>query len=136
MIVVVDSDGLIGSLYPEDSHYEVSQKIQTKFAKFNAQLIYPATAIVETVTFLQGRLNKPKLAQQVLELVNSSELVIESVGSEIILQASGLMDLNSSKHNTLFDCIVAVVAKNYKADAIFSFDKFYEKRGYKLASEL
>lgn len=135
MIVIVDSDALIGSLYPQDQHYKTSRQIQAKLAKINAKLIYPATVIVETVTFLQGRLNKPGLAQQMLELVNSNELVIESIGSDIIQQASGFMDLNSSKHNTLFDAIVAAVAKNYDADAIFSFDKFYKTKGFKLASE-
>ncbi|MEK9179518.1 MAG: hypothetical protein AAB893_03555, partial [Patescibacteria group bacterium] len=41
-----------------------------------------------------------------------------------------------SKHNTLFDCIIAAVAKEYRADAIFSFDKFYRKLGFKLAEDI
>ena len=43
---------------------------------------------------------------------------------------------DTSKKNTLFDCTVAAVAEEYKADAIFSFDKFYKSKGFKLASEL
>ncbi len=46
------------------------------------------------------------------------------------------MDFKKSKHNTLFDAVVAATAKKYQADAIFSFDKFYKKQGFKLASEL
>ena len=46
------------------------------------------------------------------------------------------MDLKRSKHHTLFDAIVAAVAKKYYADAIFSFDKFYKSKGFKLVSEL
>jgi len=42
----------------------------------------------------------------------------------------------TSKKNTLFDCIVAVTAEENKADAIFSFDKFYKRKGFKLASEI
>lgn len=136
MIIVVDSDALIGSLYLQDQHYKNSQEIRFKLAKNNARLIYPATVIVETTTFLQGRLDKPELAKQVIQLISDSSLVIEPIDKDILQKASKYMDFKSSKHNTLFDAIVAAVAQKYKADAIFSFDKFYEKKGFKLASEL
>lgn len=136
MIIVVDSDALIGSLYPQDQHYKNSQEIRFKLAKNNARLIYPATVIVETTTFLQGRLDKPELAKQVIHLISDSSLVIEPIDKDILQKASKYMDFKSSKHNTLFDAIVAAVAQKYKANAIFSFDKFYEKKGFKLASEL
>ena len=100
-----------------------------------AELIYPATVIVETVTFLQGRLNRSDLAKRVIQLVYDKQLNIEPVDGEIIQKASLFMDFKK-KHDTLFDAIVAVVAQKYKADAIFSFDKFYEKKGFKLASDL
>ena len=136
MIIIIDSDGLIGSLNPEDAHYALSNKILLLLAKGNAKIIYPATAIVETVTFFQGRMNKPEFAVKILELVNEDKLDIESIDINLLQKASKIMNLKSSKHNTLFDCIVAAVAEEYKADAIFSFDKFYKARGFKLASEL
>lgn len=136
MIIVVDSDALIGSLYPQDQHFKTSQQIRVKLAKINAKLIYPATVIVETVTFLQGRLNKPGLADEVIQLVTSQELAIEAVDGKILQEASSFMDFSGSKHNTFFDAVVVAIAQRYKADAIFSFDKFYKKKGFKLASEL
>lgn len=101
MIVIVDSDGLIGSLNPQDVHYKRTQEILFKLFKMGAKFIYPATTIVETVTFLQGRLNSPELANQVVQLVSNDKLIIESVGSEILQKSSSLMDLKKSKHNTL-----------------------------------
>ena len=136
MIIVVDSDALIGSLYPQDQHFKTSQQIRVKLAKINAKLIYPATVIVETVTFLQGRLNEPGLADEVIQLVTSQELAIEAIDGEILREASSFMDFSGSKHDTFFDAVVAAIAQRYKADAIFSFDKFYEKKGFRLASEL
>ena len=136
MIVVVDSDGIIGNLIPQDQHHKISQQILSKLIKKQAKLIYPATVIVETVTFLQGRLNQPKLAAQLLQQVIDNQITIESVDGEIIQKASSFMDFEGSKHNTLFDAIVATVAEENKADAIFSFDKFYKGKGFKLASEL
>ena len=136
MIIVVDSDALIGSLNPQDFHYNISQKILQKLAKKNAKLVYPATVIVETVTFLQGRLNQPEMAHQVINLVDTNVVFIEIVEAETLKKAGEMMDFKRSKHHTLFDCIVMTVAVENKADAIFSFDKIYEKKGFKLASEL
>lgn len=136
IVVVVDSDALIGSLNPGDLHFDTATKILQKLAKNGAKLIYPVTVIVESVTFLQGRLNEPVLANKVLELVNKDELTIAAVDNDILKSASAMMDFGRSKHNTLFDCVVMAVADENKANAIFSFDKLYEKRGYKLALDL
>lgn len=136
MIIIVDSDGFIGSLDPQDQHFTASTQILSKLVKKSAKLIYPATVIVETVTFFQGRLNNPRLAQQVVELVTNKELTIEAVDGEILQKASSFMDFRRSKHDTFFDAVVVAIAEKYRADAIFSFDKFYKSKGFKLASEI
>lgn len=136
MIIIVDSDGLIGSLHQEDAHHHSSHQILGKLVQIGAKLIFPATVIVESVTFLQGRLNKPELAGEIIDLVNKSQFEIEPVDSKLLQQACLLMNLNKGKHHTLFDAVVAAVAEKYQADAIFSFDKFYKSKGFKLASEL
>ena len=136
MIIILDSDGLIGSLNPQDVHYLHSQQIAHKLVEERAKLIYPATVIVETVTLFQGRMNTPYLADQIIQLVNSNQLIIEPVDSKILQEATRYMDFKRSKHNTLFDAVVATIAKKYSADAIFSFDGFYKKKGFQLASEL
>ena len=51
-------------------------------------------------------------------------------------QLQSEVNVLSSKQNTLFDCIIATVARKYSAGAIFSFDKWYTKIGFTLASEI
>lgn len=136
MIIIVDSDGLIGSLNPTDVHYSTSNKILSKLADVNARLLYPATTIAESVTFLQGRLNMPNLAGGIIKMIREDKIHIAPVDSDLLKNACSIMNLKSSKHNTLFDCIVVAIAEKYEADAIFSFDKFYKSKGFKLASEL
>lgn len=135
MTIIVDSDGLIGSFDPDDTHHQTAKEILIRFGK-NTRIIYPATVLVESITFFQGRLDRPDLASSLLELINRNILEIESINASILQEASIFMNFKSSKHNTLFDAIVAAVAKKYQADAIFSFDKFYKSKGFKLASEL
>ncbi len=136
MIIIVDSDGLIGSLLPSDHHYEASQKISAYFQNEDVTLIYPATVLVETITLLQARLNQPRIAREILRLIIDNQITIEPIDNCILQQAATLMDIKNSKHHTLFDCIVAALAQKHDATGIFSFDKFYKKLGFKLASEL
>lgn len=134
--VIADSDGIIGSLNVNDVHYREAQQVLLKLVSLKAKLIYPTTVISETVTLLQGRLNQPELAQQIIQQILENRLSIASVDNKILEQAASRLDLKSSKHNTLFDCIVAAIAEDQDADAIFSFDSFYKRNGFKLASEL
>ena len=70
-----------------------------------------------------------------VEFIESGQ--VAEVDEEIYSRAvNDFFDASVSKQDTLFDCIVAAVAKKYGAEAIFSFDKFYQKHGFKLASEL
>jgi predicted nucleic acid-binding protein len=136
MIIIVDSDGLVGSLNSEDFHYPIASQLVEKLVRQGAQFLYPATTIVESTTLLQGRLNKPELAEKLKDFIQNDKLDIVLVDNALLKHAVSLMDSGTTKHHTLFDAVVAAVAKENKADAIFSFDKFYKSKGFKLASEL
>lgn len=136
MIVIVDSDGLIGISNPEDAHYLVSIRLIQKLKKLNARLIYPATTIAESTAVLQVRLNKSDTADQIIEFTKSGIFQIEPVDQVTLANGAFFLDKERNKHATIFDGIVATIAQKYQADAIFSFDKFYKKKGFKLASEL
>ncbi|MBI2641917.1 type II toxin-antitoxin system VapC family toxin [Candidatus Roizmanbacteria bacterium] len=134
--IIFDTDGLIGSLSRIDLHYQTSQIILSQLQKSSAELIYPASVIAETVTLLQGRLNQPQLANALIQLLKNNSIMIEPVDNQVLHRAIFFIDVLKSKRNTLFDAIVAAIAEEHKADAIFSFDKFYKKNGFKLAGEL
>lgn len=136
MIIIVDSDGLIGIFNKEDQHHKKSEEVLKKMMLQKALLIYPATTIAETTAILQIRLNNFPAANKVLEFVKSNECTIEPVNQEVLINAISYLKPERNKHITLFDAIVASIAKRYNADAIFSFDSFYKKKGFKLASDL
>jgi predicted nucleic acid-binding protein len=48
----------------------------------------------------------------------------------MLTQASTLVQPFGSKQNTLFDAIVATIARKYSATGIFSFDAWYTKQGF------
>jgi predicted nucleic acid-binding protein len=45
----------------------------------------------------------------------------------VLNAAAALFKPHGSKHNTIFDAIVAALAQKHHAQAIFSFDDWYEK---------
>jgi len=127
LIVIADADFIVSQAIAEDSNHLLALGTQT---------IFPSTAITEAVTALQRKFSNPHLATRTLNLFSAPGINIESIDAEIIQEASKLFNPASSKHNTFFDCIVATVAKKHNADAIFSFDVWYTKLGFKLVSEL
>lgn len=136
MIVIADADCIVAQAYADDVHHKMTLELVKKMDRIGAHLLFPSTAIAEAVTTLQRKFSNPELAASTLELFTDPSIDIEEINQEIVREAGKLFDPKSSKHNTIFDCIVAAVAKNTNADAIFSFDEWYTKLGFKLASEL
>jgi predicted nucleic acid-binding protein len=135
-IIVVDTDALIGLFYEHDVHATEAFTIAQKLQSLNAKLIYPVTTLVETITTLQRKIQRPDLVKQVITLVEHAPLIIEPVDSKTLADAFTLFNPDGSKKNTLFDAIVATIATRQAARAIFSFDGWYEKRGFTLARDI
>lgn len=135
-IVIVDADAIIAQTNPKDIHHQKANVISQNLSRLNAQVIYPTTVIAEAATHIQRVLNDTASAYGTAQMIVEENTQVVEVNGRTIAKALNFFSPTTSKKNTLFDCIVATVAEEYKADAIFSFDKFYEKKGFKLASEL
>lgn len=134
--IIVDSDALIAIVNKDDLMSSKAIKTLENLYKQQAKLIYPVTTIAETITTLQRKLSNPKLAAEVNQMIMDSHFSIAAVDQEILYLAQSIFNPKGSKQNTFFDAIVAAVAKKLKADAIFSFDVWYQKSGFTLASNL
>ncbi len=134
--VIVDADAIIAQADPNDKHHLIAAKISEFLSKANAEVIYPATAIAESNAYIQRVLGSTTSAYETAIVFADSNILIAEINHEIIKNALKYFNPKTSKKNTLFDCIIAAIAKEKQADAIFSFDKFYPKNGFKLASDL
>ena len=136
LIVIGDSDGLIAILNEEDKNFFKAKKTIAKLLQNDARVIFPLTTIVETVTTLKRKLNQPELATRVIKQITGGILAIEDTDTKLLESALTFFDSKGSKQNTLFDALVAVTAKKLNTKIIFSFDDWYKKLGFKLASDL
>lgn len=135
-IVVADADAIVAQASPNDNLYTRAVKIARKLTDMNAQVLYPATAIIEATTHMQRVLGSGATAYDTAVSFTEPGINVVEINQETIKHAIQFFSPTTSKKNTLYDCIVAAVAEKYKADAVFSFDNFYKKHGFKLASEL
>lgn len=135
-VVIVDADAIIAQTNPEDIHHQKASVVSQNLIEMNAQVIYPSTAVAEAATHMQRVLNSTASAYGTAQLMAEADAQVAEVNKQTIAAALKYFSPKTSKKNTLFDCIVAAVAQEHKADAIFSFDNFYVKKGFKLAEDL
>lgn len=136
LLVIADADCIVAQSFADDIHHKATLTLVQKLDKAGGHILFPSTAIAEAITTLQRKFSNPHLAASTLELFTDPSIDIESVDQQIIREAKKLFSPNASKHNTLFDCIVATIAKKHNADAILSFDNWYNKLGFTLAADL
>lgn len=135
-VVVADADALIAQTNPSDAHHQKANTISQNLINMNAQVIYPVTAVAEAATHMQRVLNSNASAYGTVQLMGEPTSQVVEVNKQTLVNSLKYFSPSSSKKNTVFDCIVAAVAEEYKADAIFSFDRFYKNKGFKLAEDL
>lgn len=135
-IVIGDTDGLIAILHEEDKNHIRAKEAIVKLLQNEGQIVFPLTCIVETVTTIRRKLNKPKLAKYVVKQITDGKLAIENSDTDLLNNALKIFEPTGSKQNTLFDAIVAALAKKKKANIIFSFDGWYKKLGFDLVTDV
>lgn len=136
LIIIVDSDGIVAQSNLDDANHNLAVNISEKLVDLEAKVIYPSTTIFEATTTMARKFNNPQMAAGTLSVFTDPSMIIEAVDQSIVVGAAKYYDPNTTKKNTTFDAAVAAVADKYKADYIFGFDGFYEKKGFKLAKDL
>jgi predicted nucleic acid-binding protein len=134
-LIIVDADAIIALSNTEDTNHEKAEQILSSLTKLHAYTLFPITAICEAVTVLKGRLNKPNEAYIIIEKLQNDSFPLQSVDPLTLKNAAALLTPTASKKNILFDAVIAILAKQLEADAIFSFDGWYTKIGLTLVSD-
>lgn len=133
-VVVADADALIALALENDPHHENAVAISAILLQKAITVIFPATAFPEAITTLKRALNQPEKAHLINRQLGQGVFQIEYPDVGIITHASNLFEQATSKRNTLFDAIVAATAEKLDAEVIFSYDGWYPKLGFQLAS--
>lgn len=136
-IVIVDADAIIAIIHESDSNHLLAVSVMNSLLDQGYNLFYPITALSEATTVCQRVFGNQRLAKELLASYLENDLYLLDIDFESLKIAHEELFVNTtSKQNTIFDCIVAACAMKYNADYIFSFDSFYKKQGFVLATEI
>lgn len=135
-IVVADCDALIALVLEKDPNHKKARQIAGLLRKRLIPVIFPVTIFPEAITSLKRAAGQPEKAHLLNRQYLSGAFQVEYLSADIMKRAAEIFDKAVSKQNTLFDAIVASTAEKLGAEAIFSFDHWYPKLGFKLASEV
>lgn len=135
-IAVADSDSLIALLSVDDVNHNKAINLLEKLINQGYRIIYPATVIVETTTTFQIKFSNPRLSAEIVKMTTHAQLPVETVDQQVIDKALSLFNADGSKKNTLFDAVVAATAQIMNTKIIFSFDKWYKTKGFKIVSDI
>lgn len=119
-----------------DANHKKAVTISNILTEQRTTVLTPVTAIIEAITALKRAINRPDLAKVIITTCQSGDIPTIDVPADILPEAILFFNPNSSKQDTMFDAVIAAMAKRYKADAIFSFDKGYKKTGIPLVAEV
>ena len=134
-LVIADADILIALANSDDAHHAKVKAISEYLDANQIAILFPITAIFEAVTALQRKLTKPELAKMLIENVKAGKLPVKYIDESMFTEAVKFFNPLGSKQDTLYDALVAALAKQLNA-VIFSFDQWYKKQGFILASDL
>lgn len=135
-ILIADADILIAQMVEDDENHDLTETLNNKIKELGVTIIFPNTAIAEAITSLLRRHSNPAAAEYIRKLYLDRAFNVEYINEKIMMEAAKLFNPSSSKKNTFFDALVAATAKKLNADAIFSFDDWYTKMGFKLVKDL
>lgn len=137
ILVIVDSDGLIGLINPADPNHSKCVEISNYLAINNLGAVIPYPIVLEAATALarDTKINRPDLAAEIL----ASHAKVEDkpkLDEDVAGLVSTSSQNNTSRKNTPFDHYLCALAKKNGIMYVFSFDSFYRKQGLILAEDL
>lgn len=134
--VIVDSDALIGLIHEDDALHNRCLRVADYLAQNSFATVVPYPIVLEAATTLAKAriIRRPDLAHRLLRDYSKIETNLNERG--IAKLVARLYNPRTSKKNSPFDFYVLAAAKKEGIKTVFSFDKFYQKHGLKLAEEL
>lgn len=135
LTIINDADAIIALVNENDANHEKAVTISGMLTKQQATVLTPVTSVIEAITALKRAINRPDLAKEIVAACQNGNIATIDVPADILPEAIPFFNPDSSKQDTMFDAVIAAMAKRYNADAIFSFDKGYKKTGILLVAE-
>jgi len=127
-MILVDADFFIGIYLEKDAHHISCIEISQKIAE---QLITTHDVIDEVITKM-SYFKRIDIASKFYNVIKKQQMSIVYPTPSLDDAATRFLQSQNNSHVSLTDCMNMVVAREKGIEYILSFDKNYEKNGFKL----
>lgn len=127
MKVLVDTDALVALTNRNDSLHSQTKALLIELHTQGAKLFLLPTTLSEFALISTSRIGLKQTKAIVDVWTTGSSHKILTINNELTTAALKIYEKQTSKEESLFDCYVMAAAKLQIMDAIFSFDKGYQK---------
>ncbi len=130
--ILLDSDSFVAITKTADSNHQRAKKIHQQLLKQSAKYFVSNLVFSETVTVISQRLGSTFAKQFISNFQKklvSKEFNYIYINQKLEDLAVKIFKKQTSKNISFVDCTNIAIYQKYKLDAIFSFDKHYQKNG-------
>lgn len=128
--IFIDADAFVSLLDKKDPNHKKAQKINDYIEELNHTLFTSNFAIGEVITVVSQNVGH-RLAVAFGKKLFAEEIFIIDVSRQHSIEALKRFAQQKSKNARFTDFINMVLMDELKIDTIFSFDKHYQKAGYR-----
>ena len=126
MKAIIDSDALFAVYNSQDSLHAKAKRILKQLKDGEAVLLATNLVFQESATLVSYRLGQAK-ARDFVGRLRKSDLKEVFVTPQLTHKTWQIFEKQIKKGTSFVDCANIIALKEFKADFIFSFDKFYSK---------
>lgn len=132
MNILIDADAIFALIVATDPNHKKAVNLQHKLKETTISILNTTIAEIATVLF---RKVSHQTAVLFLKDVAGGDLLILTADERLMSKAVKYFQKQTAKNVSFFDCLNMAAVEEYGFKAIFSFDKGYQKNGFKLVSD-
>ena len=128
--ILLDSDSFIALAKPTDSNHTKAKKIHQKLLSQSAKYFVSNLVFSETITVISQKLGLASAKKHIKNFkkqVSSGRLTYIYIDQKIESLSLDIFNKQTSKNISFVDCTNIAIYQKYQLDAVFSFDKHYQK---------
>jgi predicted nucleic acid-binding protein len=129
--VFIDADALVALNATKHPNYKKAFKIADIIDRGNFQTYTCTYVLLEAATILNMHFKRGLGAVVVNRIFDNPKIKVVA-GDKFLEDGISKMEQQTSKNVSLNDCVYFAIADRLKIDFVFSFDKHWQKLGYKL----
>lgn len=132
IVILIDSDAFIALRKGDDSNHKKALLTFNKLKNRNISFIASNYVYSETITILSQKISHRNAVDFIDQKNNPSTFFsIIRLDEEIEETAISIFKKQTSKNVSFVDCANMALLETRQADMVWSFDKVYQKNGYK-----